>query len=138
MTRLLPFSLATYTLTTMSITFALYRAAVNTIRTLFLPGEKVTRGPWHRDSKLWPTLLLLITSAASSLSGLVVMAMYFKSVSPANKAIVHTGNIPYGLYAVDVFVWIATAVAYRKGKDRTDLWGMELRKARENAAALLA
>jgi len=115
----------------MSITFALYRAAVNTIRTLFLPGEKVTRGPW-------PTLLLLITSAASSLSGLVVMAMYFKSVSPANKAIVHTGNIPYGLYAVDVFVWIATAVAYRKGKDGTDLWGMELRKARENAAALLA
>ena len=125
------FLLASYTVTSMSLTFALYRETADVIRTLFLPGGPVTRGPWHKNSQTWPTLLLLITSGIFWTFSLIVMAMYLKGIKAANKAVAQTGNIAYGLYAVEIFVWIATAVAYRKGKTGSDLWGWSCTKQAE-------
>ena len=116
MACLMSFLLSIYTVTSMSLTVALYEATVNAIRTLFLPGEKITREPWHHDSKLSLTVLLLSTSTMFRLCGLVDMAMYLKRISTANKAIVRTGKMAYRLYAVHLFVWIATAVTYKKGR----------------------
>ena len=59
------------------------------------------------------------------------MAMYLKSIKAANKAVAQTGNMAYGLYVVEISVWIATAVAYRKGKDGVDLWGWSCTKQAE-------
>ena len=107
----------------MSLTLSIFLRTNDIHRTLYLPPEPITRGPWHADSKSWPTYVLLVTSTISCLGTSVVVAMYLQSIKSANKANLWFSQMIYPIFAAHVAVWIGTAVAYRIGKDGTDLWG---------------
>ena len=121
--RFLSFLFAVYTLATMCFMLSLYLRTNDIRRTLYLPPSPITRGPWHADSKIWPTYVLLVTSIISCFSTSIVVALYFHSVKAANKANLRYSQMIYGLFAAHVAVWIGTAVSYRIGKDGSDLWG---------------
>ena len=107
----------------MCVTLSIFLRTHRDIRTLYLPPHPVTRGPWHKDSKTWPTYLLLVTSILSCGSSAIVVFMYLQSVKSANRAVAKLSNLQYLLFISHVAVWIGTAIAYRRGKDGTDLWG---------------
>ena len=121
--RFLNFLFAVYTLTTMCVTLSVYLRTNKIRRTLYLPPTPITRGPWHADSKSWSTYVLLVTSIVSCLFTSIVVLLYLHSVKAANKANLWYSQMVYALFAAHVAVWIGTAVAYRTGKDGTDLWG---------------
>ena len=121
--RILSFLLAAYTLTTMSLTLSMFLRTVRIRRTLYIPPEPITRGPWAKNSKIWPTYVLLVTSIISCGSSLIVLALYTHSIKAANKAQLRYSQIAYGLFAAYAAVWIGTAVAYRQGKNGKDMWG---------------
>ena len=49
--------------------------------------------------------------------------MYYYGVKQANAMSARLSGLAYPLFAAHVAVWIGTAVAYKEGKDSTDLWG---------------
>ena len=54
------------------------------VRNISAGGETVVRGPWFKESKTWPTILLIVTSAISLLLNVVVVVTYFQSVETTN------------------------------------------------------
>ena len=124
--RVSTLALAIYSLVTMAYTLKHFidtRDHVVVIRNISAGGEPVVRGPWFKESKTWPTILLMVTSAVSLLLNVVVVVAYFKSVETANTAAAKFMYISYIIAAVHVGMWIPTAVAYRAGKTGEDLWG---------------
>jgi hypothetical protein len=111
---------------TMSLTFRKY---FNT-RNIFLevpdsksPTGLITRGPWAKKTKTWPTTILLVTSAVSFIISAIVMAAYVRGIKAANTAYDYGTYLSAAVFATHVGMWIAVAVAYRAGKDSNDLWG---------------
>ena len=107
----------------MSVMLAIFFRTRNIRRKLYIPPQPVTRGPWHADSTTWPTYLLLVTSIISCAATGLVMLMYLHSVRAANIANAKYSQLTYALFLAHVIVWIGTAIAYRRAKDGTDLWG---------------
>ena len=124
--RVFTLALAIYTLVTMAYTLKHFfdtRDHKVVIRNISTGGEPVIRGPWFKESKTWPTVLLMVTSAVSLLLNVVVVVAYFKSVETANTAAANFMYISYIIAAIHVGMWIPTAAAYRAGKNGEDLWG---------------
>lgn len=86
-------------------------------------GNVVERGPWFKESKLWPTVLLAMTSIISLCLSFVIVVAYFRSVGTANSSAAYFTYVSYIITATHVGMWIPTAAAYRAGKDGKDLWG---------------
>ena len=107
----------------MCVTLSIFFRSYGIRRTLYLPPQPVTRGPWPAHSKNWPTYVLLVTSIVSCLATFTVIVLYLHSVKIANEANLRYSQLAYMLFAAHVAVWIGTAVAYRKGKDGRDMWG---------------
>lgn len=86
-------------------------------------GSLKARGPWAKQTKTWPTTVLLVTSTISFLVSAVIMAAYVRGIGAANAAHEYGSFLGFGVFATHVGMWIAVAVAYRAGKDGNDLWG---------------
>ena len=122
--RVFTLALAIYSLVTMAYTLKRFIATRNykvIIRNS--AGHVLVRGPWFKETKLWPTLLLATTSSLSLLLNLVVVIAYLKSVRTANTTSTYFTYVSYIISAVHVGMWIPTAAAYRIGKTGEDLWG---------------
>jgi hypothetical protein len=110
---------------TMSLTFHKFFTTRNTLVSVPGPngGALTPRGPWAKNTKLWPTTVLLVTSTLSFIISAIVMASYLRGVRAANAAHDYGSYLGFGIFAAHVGMWIATAVVYRTGKDGNDLWG---------------
>jgi hypothetical protein len=109
---------------TMSLTFRKYFTTRNTLIAVPGPnGTSTTRGPWARQTKTWPTTVLLVTSSVSFIISAVVMAAYIRSIRAANAAHEYGSYAGAAVFAAQVGMWIAVAAAYRAGKSTEDLWG---------------
>ena len=124
--RVFTLALAIYSLVAMTYTLKHFFDTHDhkvVVRNISAGGQPVIRGPWFKESKTWPTILLMVTSAISLLLNVVVVVAYFKSVETANTAAANFAYISYIIAATHVGMWIPTAVAYRAGKNGEDLWG---------------
>ena len=119
--RLATLLLALYMIATMSLTFRKYFNTRNTV--IDVPGPTSPRGPWAKQTKTWPTTILLVTSTLSFIISAVVMVSYLRGIQAANVAHEYGSYLGFGIFAAHVGMWIAVAVAYRAGKDSNDLWG---------------
>jgi hypothetical protein len=94
-----------------------YRATRNVSRAEYA-------GPWPKDPKLWPTLLLAVAS------GLTLLLTVGSVLNQICKTLRKSGQTAKGRplvttvkYAVHIGTWVCVAVAYRLGKTGDDLWG---------------
>lgn len=112
---------------TMAATFHKYFSTRNTILPAPSPSSPdtlVPRGPWSRNTKTWPTTILLTTSTLSFLVSLGVMAAYLHGgVRAANTTSEYGSYVGALTFLMHLGLWIAVAAAYRAGKDGDDLWG---------------
>lgn len=115
--------LALYMLATMAVTLRKYYSTRNHIISVPGPNGPLSRGPWARETKTWPTTVLLVTSILSFLVSAVVMAGYLRGVRAANTAHEYGFYISLAIYGTQLGMWVAVAAAYRAGKDGNDLWG---------------
>src|SRR5947209_4309789 len=79
--RLATLILALYMIATMAVTFRKYFKTRNTFLTLPDPSSTsgvITRGPWAKQTKTWPTTVLLVTSTVSFIISAWVMASYVR------------------------------------------------------------
>lgn len=81
------------------------------------------RGPWAKKTSLWPSILLLSSSATTALVGLLVLASYAKSIRWANHLAMTNAVIIITTEVVGFVTWIVVAILYRTGKTGKDLWG---------------
>ena len=107
----------------MILTLVKFYQTRHTLREVPTPSGPVNRGPWFHDTKVWPTYLLLISSIITFVGSLIVVAFYLKGIKAANRAHDSVTYVSYASFAVHASVWIATAAAYRAGKNGQDLWG---------------
>ena len=82
------------------------------------------RNAWATSTSLWPTLVLLSTSAVTVLITGITLISYAWGVKQANWAAMRI-YVPWVVTELvgHLAVWIATTVAYRAGKTGSDLWG---------------
>ena len=82
------------------------------------------RNPWAKQTVIWPTIVLLSTSAVTVLISIFTLGSYCFSVKHANKVQTNAG-VPIAIAesCAHLAIWISTAVAYRVGKTGSDLWG---------------
>jgi hypothetical protein len=81
------------------------------------------RGPWAKQTSLWPSILLLSTSATTAIVGLLVLASYARSIRTANNLAMLNASVII-ITEVGAFItWIVVAILYRTGKNGKDLWG---------------
>ncbi|MCJ1292424.1 hypothetical protein MMC34_003974 [Xylographa carneopallida] len=114
--RLFAFFLAIYPLYSQATTLHKFLST----RDIIING----RNAWAKDTTIWPTILLLCTSAATTFVSLLILASYLLSVKHANKTEKTVGTAGFVIeMGAHIAVWIATAVAYRLGKTGNDLWG---------------
>jgi hypothetical protein len=81
------------------------------------------RGPWAKQTSLWPSILLLTTSATTALVGLMVLFSYAKSIRWANNLAMVNATIIITVEIAGFVTWIVVAILYRTGKTGKDLWG---------------
>ncbi|KAK0121840.1 hypothetical protein ONS95_010120 [Cadophora gregata] len=81
------------------------------------------RGPWARQTSLWPSIMLLASSGISIIIGLLTMAAYTRSIRAANNINFYETIISYTIEVTHILSWIVVAVLYRTGKTGHDLWG---------------
>ncbi len=117
--RLATLLLAVYMIATMALTFHKFFSTRNTM----INVGSTTRGPWAKQTKTWPTTVLLVTSTLSFIISAVVMVSYVRGIQAANAAHEYGSYLGFGIFIAHVGMWIAVAVAYRAGKDSNDLWG---------------
>ncbi|MCJ1447709.1 MAG: hypothetical protein MMC23_008220 [Stictis urceolatum] len=82
------------------------------------------RDPWAKGTQLWPTYLLLTTSALTAIVSLITVLAYLKGIKQANKRATKLGT-PVSVIEICAHsaVWISTTIGYRIGKTGQDLWG---------------
>ena len=123
--RLVTLALALYTTYSQAATLYNFTRTKGIRReTTGADGSYDTRGPWAKQTYIWPTIVLLTTSALTVIVSFITVISYFWGVKAANK--VNTrGGTPATVAEVcaHLAVWIATAVAYRIGRTTSDLWG---------------
>ena len=81
------------------------------------------RGPWAKQTSLWPSILLLSTSATTALIGVVVLLSYVRSIRTANNLAMFNAVIIITVELAGFITWIVVAVLYRTGRTGKDLWG---------------
>jgi len=81
------------------------------------------RGPWAKQTSLWPSILLLSSSATTALVGLMVLLSYAKSIKWANNLAMINATIIITTEVAGFVTWIVVATLYRTGKKGKDLWG---------------
>ena len=81
------------------------------------------RGPWAKQTSLWPSILLLSTSATTALVGLLVLAAYARSIHLANNLAMINALIIINVEVIGFITWLVVAILYRTGKNGKDLWG---------------
>lgn len=96
-------------------TFNLFFSTRNTIR-----GG---RGPWAKQTSLWPSILLLSASATTALIGLMVLFSYAKSIKWANTLAMINATLIITVEVGGFVAWIVVAILYRTGRTGKDLWG---------------
>lgn len=97
----------------------------HTIRT-FMRTHRIQhegRGPWAKETSLWPSTMLLAVSVITAVLGLVTLFAYTRSIKTANRVSFHGTWIAISIEVIHVTAWIVVAVLYRKGKTGKDLWG---------------
>ncbi|EPE33416.1 hypothetical protein GLAREA_06429 [Glarea lozoyensis ATCC 20868] len=81
------------------------------------------RGPWAKQTSLWPSIMLTSVSAITVLTGLLIMSAYARSIRHANAiSLVQTWFVSL-VEGAHVITWIVVAILYRVGKSGDDLWG---------------
>ena len=139
--RIFSLALAIYALITMVYTLKHFfntRDHKVVVRNISAGGEPVTRGPWFKESRTWPTVLLMATSGITLLLNVIIVVAYIKSVETANTTAAYFTYVSYVITAIHVGMWIPTAAAYRAGKNGEDLWGWSCSpKAAQIQAAFL-
>lgn len=81
------------------------------------------RGPWAKHTSLWPSILLLSTSATTALVGLMVLFSYVRSIKLANTLAMVNASIIITTEVAGFVTWIVVAILYRTGRNGKDLWG---------------
>ena len=117
LTRLMTLGLAIYGVASQALTLEKYLTTRGIIRN--------NRDPWAKDTYIWPTILLLSTSALTVLVSVATIASYcFSGVKGANTISSRAG-VPTTVTEnlAHLAVWITTAVGYKLGKTGSDLWG---------------
>lgn len=86
------------------------------------------RGPWPKDTKMWPTIMLLIASAFTLITTIVLLFAYcccYKRTQTSWKFTV-------AKYAVQIITWIVVSFLYRYEKGlnghNNDIWGWSCAK----------
>lgn len=93
---------------------------------LFIRTEHVQangRGPWAKQTHLWPSIMLLSISAVTVVSGCMIMSAYAYSIRRANNIATVQSWFIWIVETVHIITWIVVAVLYRVGKTGKDLWG---------------
>lgn len=85
--------------------------------------QRKGRGPWANETSLWPSILLLSSSATTALIGLIVLASYMRSIRAANNLAMINALIIITVEVAGFVTWIVVAILYRTGKTGKDLWG---------------
>ncbi|KAE8450128.1 hypothetical protein EG329_006909 [Mollisiaceae sp. DMI_Dod_QoI] len=123
--RFTAFALAIPTLILETFTLSDFYSTHNTIRD--------GRGPWARETSLWPSIMLVAASGITVLLGLLILAAYtWGSVRSANQVNTVQSTITIVVELVHIGLWIAVSVAYREGKTGKDLWGWACSGAADN------
>jgi len=85
--------------------------------------ERGGRGPWAKQTSLWPSILLISTSSTTALIGLLVLLAYLRSIRTANHMAILNATIILTVEVAGFIFWIVVAILYRTGKTGKDLWG---------------
>jgi len=82
------------------------------------------RNAWATTTTIWPTIVLLVSSAITVLLTGFTLISYAWGVKRANFAAMKI-YAPWVIFEIvaHLAVWIGTTVAYRVGKTGSDLWG---------------
>ncbi|KAH9209589.1 hypothetical protein DL95DRAFT_466674 [Leptodontidium sp. 2 PMI_412] len=81
------------------------------------------RGPWARQTTLWPSVILVAASGITLFFGLLTMMAYTRSFRSADRVNFYGTIITTTIEAAHITIWIIVAVLYRTGKTGHDLWG---------------
>ncbi|KUJ16454.1 uncharacterized protein LY89DRAFT_782704 [Mollisia scopiformis] len=82
------------------------------------------RGPWAKQTSLWPSIMLLAASGVTVLLGFMILAAYlWGSIRHANKVNTLQTSVTVVVELAHLGLWIAVSVLYREGKTGKDLWG---------------
>jgi hypothetical protein len=81
-------------------------------------------GPWPKNPKLWPTLLLAVASGLTLLLTVgSVLSRICRTLRKSSQIAKSRPLVTTAKYAVHIGTWACVAVAYRLGKTGDDLWG---------------
>ena len=72
--------------------------------------------PWAKDTKLWPTYMLLASSALTFLGALFALLKF--CISRKSRAV-----FKIIFYFIHIAVWVVVTVMFRVGRTGDDLWG---------------
>lgn len=93
------------------------------------------RGPWHKDSKVWPTLMLLAGAGITLVLSVFLLLAYCCSYERAHRS----WKLTIVRYTVHVGVWLVISVLYRYEKSLhnvdNDLWGWSCSPAAQKLQA---
>lgn len=81
------------------------------------------RGPWAKQTSLWPTIMLLSASGITTILGVVILIAYLTSIKKANKVSTAETWVSVTVEVAHIILWIVVAILYRLGKNGKDLWG---------------
>jgi hypothetical protein len=98
-----------------AVTFSTYLKTRNT--------QRDGRGPWAKETSLWPTIMLLAISAITAILGLMIIIAYLISVKRANRISSVQSVTGWVIEVAHIVIWIVVAILYRVGKTGKDLWG---------------
>ena len=86
--------------------------------------------PWARNTKLWPTVMLLASSGITVLLSLAILASLC-CLSKNRKAMF---SVYYNL--IHIGAWVGVSVLYRVGRTEKDLWGWSCSSKAETIQSL--
>ncbi|KAJ9658493.1 hypothetical protein H2198_003645 [Neophaeococcomyces mojaviensis] len=86
--------------------------------------------PWAKNTKLWPTIMLLAASGVTVLLSIAIL-LALCCQSKKKKAMF---SVLHSL--IHVGIWLVVAVLYRVGKARNDLWGWSCSSEAEKIQSL--
>jgi hypothetical protein len=102
------------------ITFATHKTAQ--------ADDGITISIYPSKPLLWPTYLMLTTSAVSMLFNFCILISYFWGVRSANRVDTYASYWGYLVYAVNAAVWLASSTTFKMlegdpSGSPSDLWG---------------
>jgi len=122
--RLAATAIAIVTASQEAVTFSTYLKTRNT--------QRDGRGPWAKETSLWPTIMLLAISAITAILGLLIVIAYLISIKTANAI----SSVQFGASMIielaHIVIWVIVAILYRVGKTGKDLWGWACSPLAEN------